>query len=927
MVDAKGAKPGTFIPMLRAVDRDGREADTIQAGAALVVRANGLRPATHHLLALYDDGGEILRQSVMSDAQGGIRDAVLWAQVGLDDPRSATDERSSVAELRRKWRGVSIGIEAIERQIEGKRATDRVVGKWKIKVSDKPEPLIVATDGTGRLLNGFETGRADANVALLDFPKGRVRVWIVPRQHGWQAMDAIRPAGGARNVPVMADIDIAEAAHVLVLGKANALPAGAYDFVARLLRPGYDDDDDLFLRPGDITTGRWSRGLVIREPFMASKVILGGCANLQQIAARRTQGGNWPYVQFTDTFQIGEDVWGTIDPNALDPSHTGKAAAIYVVQHKDAAGWTMDNSLSHLAVLGGNANVQKWVTQTYCANANLHLLWSAAAQVGDYDVVVDFGNNSTTLAGFVSDASYDMPLDMIDGYVVPGFRIVEDPTTATSFPFAGGFSYDSSTQGSATVTSDGGSAFTVPIAANVRFPADAAGATTPGQISAARASYPVVVLVHGNSGFTNSYQGYDYLLDHLALNGFIAASIHMQPGQQGTDRARMLQTHLPILFGMFGARAANNIGVMGHSRGGEAVVIAARLNNQEAWGWNFNAVVSLAPTNQYTFEHFGGAWAAPYLVIYGSLDGDLGGIGDTGFELYDHAGDAPKSMAFVYGACHDRFNIVWGDSDLYFGELTATDQAAVVSAATHQAIAKGYMAGFFRQHLLAEAKFGGIFRGEWVPAAVSASAPTMKIYTQYEDTVVRTVDNFEGAHSATSWQTSTIDATAGAVTASGLPVSPIEDELRNVDAHSPHLTGGLVLRWDTLGDAIEFRVPAGQRDVSGFQALSFRVGQRVNSASNPVGQAQDLRVVLTDGGGHSREIRVSKIAEIPAPFVRGTDYYTKSAMNTIRIPLGTFHIHCLNVDQVDLTDVVSLAFRFSEKATGELEIDSVQFTN
>ncbi len=135
------------------------------------------------------------------------------------------------------------------------------------------------------------------------------------------------------------------------------------------------------------------------------------------------------------------------------------------------------------------------------------------------------------------------------------------------------------------------------------------------------------------------------------------------------------------------------------------------------------------------------------------------------------------------------------------------------------------------------------------------------------------------------------------------------------------------MSWDNLTDAIEYQIPPGQRDVSGFAALSFRVSQRVNSTSNPAGQPQDLRVALTDGGGHSREIRVSKIAEIPPSFVRGYDYYTKSAMNTIRIQLGTYHIHCLGVDQVDLTDVVSVAFHFSEKATGEIEIDSVQFTN
>ena len=926
MVDAKRAKPKNPVPKLQAVDEKGRATEAVQPGAALAVYASGLCPATHHILVLSDDKGEILRQSVMSDLRGCIRDAVLWAQMGLDDPRLPTDrrDRASVAELRRKWRGASLGVEAIERRIERKKVRDRTVGKWKIRIADKPEPLVVATDRAGRLLNGFEVGSAEASVTLLDFPRGRLRVWMVPRAHGWQAGDPIRPVAGARNRPILADADVAEASTTVVLGEANALPAGAYDFVARPLRPGYDDDDDLFLRPGDVVTGRRSRGLVIREHFMDSKVILGGCANLQQIAARRTLGGNWPYVQFTDTFQVGEDVWGTIDPNALDPTHAGKAAAIYVVQHKDATGWTADNSLSHLAVLGGNANVQTWVTQTWCANANLHLLWATASQVGDYDVVVDFGNNSTTLAGFVSDASFDMPLDMIDGYVVPGFRIVEDPTTATSFPFVGGFSYS---QGSVTVTTDSAWVYTVPLNANVRFPADAAGATTPAQISAAQANYPVVVLVHGNSSFVNSYQGYDYLLDHLALNGFIAASIHLQPGQEGTDRARVLQAHLPILFGMFGANAANNVGIMGHSRGGEAVVIAARLNTQEAWGWNLNAVISLAPTNQHTFENFGGAWAKPYLVIYGSLDGDLGGIGNTGFELYDHASGMAKSMTFVYGASHDRFNTVWGDTEFTFGQLTLADQAAVVSPATHQAIAKGYMTGFFRQHLKGHSQFEGIFRGEWVPAAVSASAPTMKIYTQYEDTVVRTVDDFQGAHSATSWQTSTIDSAAGAVTATGLPTNPVEAELRNVDGHSPHLTGGLLLRWDSIGDSIEFRVPVGQRDVSAFAALSFRVTQRVNSTSNPAGLPQDLRVVLTDGGAHSREIRVSKIAEIPPPFVRGFDYYTKSAMNTVRIPLGTFHIHCLNVDQVDLTDVVSVAFRFSELAAGEIEIDSVQFTN
>jgi hypothetical protein len=185
------------------------------------------------------------------------------------------------------------------------------------------------------------------------------------------------------------------------------------------------------------------------------------------------------------------------------------------------------------------------------------------------------------------------------------------------------------------------------------------------------------------------------------------------------------------------------------------------------------------------------------------------------------------------------------------------------------------------------------------------------------------VDDFEGAHTATSWASSTI---GDAVTQTGLPATPVENNLRSVDLHSPHQTAGLVLAWDSNGDALSFAVPAGQRDVSAFAAISFRIGQRANSGSNPAGQPQDLRLTLTDGGDKSRAIRISKFTTIPYPEVRGVATYTKSAMQTVRIPLASYTIKCLNIDPVDLTDVVSVALQFDEKPTGEIEIDSVEFT-
>jgi hypothetical protein len=901
-------------PTLSFVDDGGAAKSAHQPGDSLVLRATRLRPSALHTVTISDDDGDALTQSILSDANGTIRDAVVWPQVGLDDPRES--RRLPVEETWRHWFGRTITIAL--------RDGERLVGEARVTLEALRRPLAVSTDAEGLLLNGFEVGEHDAHLTLLDFAPGEeLRIWMVPRQHEWHEGDRILPvrlSGGLAQVDGRVEGNV----HRIVVARREELAPGAYDFVIRRVRYGYEDDDDMALRPTDVVTNRRATGLVVREEFMASKIIRGGCTNLQQIAARRTLGGMWPYVQLTDTFQVGENVWGALDPLALDPMHTGKGVALYVVPHKTAAQWTADNSLNHLPVLGGNAAVQKWLTQSYCVNANLRLLWPNASLPGDYDVIADFGNNSSTLGGFLPDDQYDMPLDIIDGYVVPGFRIVPDPTVETSFANVGTLSYDETTQGYVNVLDDFGSNWNVPLKASVHFPADVPGATLASQISAAQPDYPLVVVVHGNGPY-GGYLGYEYLLDHFAANGFIAASIHLEPDQTGTDRARVLRSHLQILFAMFGMRAANNVGIMGHSRGGEAVVIATRLNQQETWGYNINAVIALAPTNQYTYEQFGGAWAKPFLVIYGSLDGDLGGIGDTGFELYDRASGMKKSMMFVYRSCHDRYNTVWGDGDFYFGELTVGDIARVLSVNSHHYIAMGYMAGFYRQHLRAETQYEGLFRGEWIPATVQASDPNMKIYPQYEDITVRTMDDFEGPHSATSWQTGTLAGST--VTQNGLPATPQEDDLRSIDAHSPHQTAGLLVSWDSLTDLLHYDIPLGQRDVHNFAAISFRVSQRVNSASNPANQDQDFRVTLTDGAGQSRAIRISKLTDIPYPDMRGYDYYTKSAMRTIRIPLSVYAIKCLGVDAVDLTDVVGIGFEFDEKPTGEIEIDSVQFTN
>ncbi len=115
----------------------------------------------------------------------------------------------------------------------------------------------------------------------------------------------------------------------------------------------------------------------------------------------------------------------------------------------------------------------------------------ARAAKGSYDIVADFGNDPPNPAKFKKDGSFDTPLDMIDGYFKPGFRVVDDPGTMGEFANVGFFQVNASLLASygigpsMTVEDESKPYFnpadfvplnaTIPRVATVRFPADTAG--------------------------------------------------------------------------------------------------------------------------------------------------------------------------------------------------------------------------------------------------------------------------------------------------------------------------------------------------------------------------------------------------------------------------------------------------------------------
>lgn len=529
---------------------------------------------------------------------------------------------------------------------------------------------------------------------------------------------------------------------------------------------------------------------------------------------------------------------------------------------------------------------------------------------------------------------------------------LEDPGTLVDPGlFAGNWNYDENVVAglglAGTVTVDDENTFyatpgafsiltrDVRLKAHVFFPADMPGVTDPAQISTTKPHYPLVVIVHGNG---HDYKTYDFLLQHLAQNGFIAASIDnrfvsggaLVHGMHGLGRANNFFEHLPVLKTTFGVKVEDNIGVVGHSRGGEAVLKIARLNQQNALGHKIKALMSLAPTDQYGRETLQAPYATPYFVLYGSRDGDVAGWYPwfppfdwrmTGFSLYDRAGDAPKSTAFVYQATHNGF--ITSNVD------NPGDQP--LPPATQQTIVQAYLTAFFRQQLRGEGRWNGMFANELQPASVAATGA--EIYMQHHTPGGKVIDDFQTA--GTNWKSSTI---GGTVSHGGtLPVDPSKGRLFDfpptnpgLDTQSPHDTKGLKIRWDNTGGQLGrlvWTIPHAHRNVKKFGALSLRVTQKEGSASNPADQPQDFALGLTDSAHHQRAIRASAFGEAPFPDQRSNSDLRKSAMTTIVVPLAMYTIKCLGQPKVDLEKIVEFFLDFSLKSTGEIEVDDIEFTH
>jgi len=281
--------------------------------------------------------------------------------------------------------------------------------------------------------------------------------------------------------------------------------------------------------------------------------------------------------------------------------------------------------------------------------------------------------------------------------------------------------------------------------------------------------FPLVLVAHGNHNMKDfSDPGYEYLGRHLASRGFILASLDMNfinGGIRGENDARgwLFLKHMQA-WGEFNIDADNpfhgmvdlgNIGIIGHSRGGEAVGHAAAFNHLTHYpddatliwdfGFDIRAVIAIAPVDgQYRpTSRLAPVENVNYLVFHGTHDGDVSSF--SGLRTYKRIGFTDgkphfKASVYVHRANHGQWNTVWGPHDRGDRSGRSLDLRGLLEGEEQRQFALVYVTAFLESSLKGKSDYLPLFRdhrviGGWLPK-------TMYI-TQFQESSFRPLATFE----------------------------------------------------------------------------------------------------------------------------------------------------------------------------------------
>lgn len=437
--------------------------------------------------------------------------------------------------------------------------------------------------------------------------------------------------------------------------------------------------------------------------------------------------------------------------------------------------------------------------------------------------------------------------------------------------------------------------------------------------------FPLTLIVHGNheSG-DRSDGGYAYLGELLASRGIIAVSVdeNFLNGsalydliffagleEENDARAFILLEHLrqwyewnsDVSSPFFGKVDFNNLALIGHSRGGEAVATAAAFAQLEYYPDNgmlrfdypfqIKTVVAIAPIHrQYDPADLElNLKNINYLVLHGEHDMDVFSfMGANMYRRTDVSNGGIKAQVWIQYANHGQFNSTWGAGD-YPGLMRLTfNERQLMPMVEQQQAAKVFISAFFEATLLGRDEYTALFKDfshgeEWLPPAL--------YITDYADSQSVLLDSYDGGFDLGISSSDMVSYSA-----QGFDIWT-ENTLPGKGDNSNRV---LILAWgsEEYADKHAGQTPAFKME---FQQGTLSVGDKLyislcSGKQKPNEEEVSFHVKLTDSTGNSAIMSINDfggvvnpieapIAKPPYSMIFGT---SEPVLQAVCIPTGRF---------------------------------------
>jgi hypothetical protein len=498
--------------------------------------------------------------------------------------------------------------------------------------------------------------------------------------------------------------------------------------------------------------------------------------------------------------------------------------------------------------------------------------------------------------------------------------------------------------------------------------------------------YPVLVFQHGRHGSCgdNSYvpradfvdrylftgecdeghvvvknhAGYGYIANEMAARGYIVVSVNASRGTQagtgyeGKSRGRLLLKHLVKLaqwdqgrdpyapdlgFELQGHVDFNQVGLMGHSRGGMSVRNAYKLAKEdEDIDWTarlgteltFRGIFEIGP---WTISH-DVPIGVPMVELLPLCDGqvtDMRGVRvfDRSMSLSSETPRVFRATVAVEGTNHNYFNTEWqhsdtssrDDSDWCVGQnpLFQADQQRVIAAgmfgwsgwyadgvtgsAEQRELGKQLMTRFFL----------GTVGADRDPSQADIFDPKNKLPSEIAD--ITNVDRGFSPSSNADDMVVFEEFNGESVYNTPEPPEMFSVKYTALDEHDSEYRGAEIT-WESASEENVFEpLLTSGVNLQGFDTLDFRVDPTDEPELNLADI--DFAIQLVDGNGTASDT------------VYVSDYVTLSGrervhsmLQTVRIPLGDFGT------QLPFTNIRGVKFTFNDTNSGSIYLASIRAT-